>query len=334
MFASGSRTLCVGPRFVRAGRTAYPRTDGPIGKDLRVLRGVSTERKGEAGARDTRRAGLLVDGRHRLRSLQRLGGREIDQPFLEDDWVRLHRSRAGVVDPRRGRRSREVASPILRGLTKDGDFVVLDRDGTPRVGSRIVDLGEEKFQIRAGSMEEMERLKRRIEQRTGKKITEEDIKSLSSKPRIEFRMVVDTLLWLRQTAKIALAVGSVVYPEDWRTGTDAGRLREWLRGEDTLAPPGQPIGLVPTDVAGTPVEPLVDGSEHLLFFHAAGGRIFLTVVLLGSVLVSIPVSTKERVIPRIAWKLDPTRPRADGRTTLDLILAEAAERFFIEEPVG
>lgn len=258
-------------------------------------------------------------------------GREIDQPFLEDDWVRMHRSQSGVVDPRRGRRARGFSSPILRGHTRDGDFVSLAEDGTPRVGSRIVDLGNERFQIRAGSMEEMERLKRRVERRTGKKITEEDIKSFSTQPRIEFRMVVDTLVWLREAAKIALAVSSVVYPEAWRSGADARRLREWLRGRDTLAPPGQPIGLVPQEVSGTPVEPLVEGAEHLVFFQTVRGATFLWIVLLGSVFVAIPVNTQERAAPRSAWKLDPTRPRADGETTLDMVFAEAAQRFPAEE---
>jgi hypothetical protein len=261
-------------------------------------------------------------------------GKEVDQPFLEDDWVRLHRSQAGIIDPRRGRKARGISSPILRGYTEDGDFVRLDGDGVPRVGSRIVDLGDQKFQIRAGSIDEMDRLKRRIERQTGKKITEEDIKTVSTNPRIEFRIVIDTLVWLRETAKIGLAVSSEVYPEAWRSGPDASRLREWLRGEDQLAPAGLPIGLEPTDVAGTPLDALVDDVEHLLFFQQIRRTTFLWVVLLGSVFVAIPVNTREKAAPRKAWRLDPRRPRADGETTLSMVFAEAARRHNVEKALG
>jgi HNH endonuclease len=44
-------------------------------------------------------------------------GKEVDQPFLEDEWVRVHRSESGVIDPRRGRKDRPVRSPLLEGYT-------------------------------------------------------------------------------------------------------------------------------------------------------------------------------------------------------------------------
>jgi HNH endonuclease len=257
-------------------------------------------------------------------------GKEVDQPFLEDDWVRLHRSQSGVVDPRRGRKSRPISSPMMQGLTEEGDFVSLDANGTPKMRSRIVDLGDQKFQIRAGSMEEMERLKRRIERKTGKEITDETIRHFSSNPRINWRMSVGTLAWLRQAAKIALAVSSKVYPEQWRTGADAARLREWLNGKDALVPAGQAIGLVPRQVTGTPVERFVSGADHLIFFQRAKGMTGLTIVLLGSVFAWLPVDTTDAPTPRIAWKLDPARPKASGETTFDLLLAQAAQWYLTE----
>jgi hypothetical protein len=258
-------------------------------------------------------------------------GKKIDQPFLEDDWARVHRSQSGVVDPRRGRRGRPISSPILQGYTEDGDFISLDQDGKPRLRSRIDDLGDGRYQIRTDSMEEMERLKRRVERQTGKKITDDDVTHSSSKPRISFRIGVDLLIWLREAAKIGLAVGSEVYPEEWRVGPDAARLREWLRGEDALLPAGQPIGLVPREVPGSPIELLVDGGEHLLFFQPARGMTFLTIVLLGSVFVSIPVASSGGPAPRSAWRLDPERPKADGRTTLDMLQVEALPKILSAE---
>lgn len=254
----------------------------------------------------------------------RRAGKEVDQPFLADEWVRLHRSQSGVLDPRRGRKGRPISSPMLRGYTDDGDFVNLDENGEPRLRSRIIDLGEQKFQIRADSIEEMERLKRRVEKQTGKEITDEEITHFSSNPRVHGRMTVDTLVWLRQAAKICLAVGSQAYPEEWRTGAGAARLREWLNGEDARVPAGQPIGLVPREVSGTPIEQFVDGASHLVFFQRAREASVLVVVLLGSAFVSLPVDTSGDPTPRIAWKLDPARPKADGRTSFDTLLGEAA----------
>ena len=111
--------------------------------------------------------------------------------------------------------------------------------------------------------------------------------------------------------------------------------REWLNGQDALVPPGQAIGLVPKQVTGTPVERFVNGAEHVVFFQRAKATTGLTVVFLGSVFVSLPVDTSGASTPRIAWKLDPARPRMNGETTFDTLLAEAAERFIAEtgEPV-
>jgi HNH endonuclease len=259
-------------------------------------------------------------------------GKEVDQPFLEDEWVRVHRSDSGVVDPRRGRRGRPTRSPLLEGYTDDGDHVSLGHNGKPRMRSRIIDLGDGKFQIRADSVDEMERLKRRVERRTGKTITDENITHQSTNPQVRGRLTVNTLLWLREAAKIGLAIGSIVYPEEWRTGPDAERLREWLSGKDGLAPPGQPIGLVPQQIAGTPIETFVTEPEHLVFFQRAAGRTMVIIVLLGSVYVSLPVDTTGEAVPRVAWTLDPARPKANGETTFDALMVNATERIIAESP--
>jgi hypothetical protein len=260
-------------------------------------------------------------------------GKEVDQPFLEDEWVRVHRSDSGVIGPRRGRKGRPVRSPLLEGYTDDGDHVSLDQSGEPRMRSRIIDLGDGKFQIRADSDEEMERLKRRLESRTGKTITDEKITRHSTNPQIQGRLMVNTLLWLREAAKIGLAVGSIVYPEEWRTGPDAERLREWLNGEDALGPPGQAIGLEPGQVTGTPIETIITEPEHLIFFQQAAGRTMVVIVLLGSALVNLPVDTSGAAVPKIAWKLDPARPKANGETTFEALMVDAALRIVSESPV-
>jgi hypothetical protein len=265
-------------------------------------------------------------------------GKEIDQPFLADDWVREHRSQSGVIDPRRGRKGRPVASPMLSGgETHDGDFVSLDESGKPKLRSRIVDLGNNEFQIRANSMAEMERLKQRVEKRTGKQITDESIERFTSQPRITGRIIVDTLIWRREAAKIGLAIGSKVYPASWRTGADAALLREWMHGMDASTEDGKAHGLALAAVRPSPFELIVDGSSHLLLFMRSNESTYLAVVLLGAILFSVPVESTGLPTPGVAWKLDPHSPHAPRETTLDALSSEAAERIVgeaVDDPPG
>jgi len=93
-------------------------------------------------------------------------GREIDQPFLRDDLIRAHRSLVDQRDPRRGGHARRVASPLLRGRTAEGDYVAFDHElGRPVMGSRIVDLGGGRQEIRAGSEQEAARLLEKMRER-------------------------------------------------------------------------------------------------------------------------------------------------------------------------
>ena len=218
------------------------------------------------------------------------------------------------------------------GETEDGDFVSLDETGKPRLRSRIIDLGDNKFQIRTDSIEEMERLKKRVERRTGKKITDESISHSSSRPRIQGRIVVDTLLWQREAAKIGLAVGSHVYPASWRTSADASLLQEWLHGMDASSADGKARGLALGSVDDSPFELIVNGPSHLLLFMRSGESTYLAVVLLGAVLFTVPVNTTGAPTPRIAWKLNPRCPKENGETTLDSLSAEAALRFITGQP--
>jgi HNH endonuclease len=71
-------------------------------------------------------------------------GKDIDQPFLSDDWVREHRSQSGLIDPRRGSKGRPVSSKLLQGYTDEGDFISIDRDGNPKLRSRIIEFGGDR----------------------------------------------------------------------------------------------------------------------------------------------------------------------------------------------
>jgi hypothetical protein len=177
----------------------------------------------------------------------------------------------------------------------------------------------------------MERLKERIERRTGKRITDESITRFSSRPRIQGRILVDPLLWQRQAAKIGLAIGSHVYPPAWRLSSDAALLREWLHGEDASSESGKACGIALAGVHGSPFELFVEAPEHLLLFMRSEESTYLAVTLLGAVLIAVPLDTTGSPTPRVAWKLDPRRPDVDGRTSWDALLAQAAARFLGDE---
>jgi hypothetical protein len=64
--------------------------------------------------------------------------RNIDQPFLRDDWVRLHRAEHDVRDHRR-RQARAVPHPFKRGFTDEGVLVTVDDEWRPHLGSKIIE---------------------------------------------------------------------------------------------------------------------------------------------------------------------------------------------------
>lgn len=260
-------------------------------------------------------------------------GRDVDQPFLADEWVHEHRSRGGRPDPRR-KNSRPIRSRLLRGHTDEGDYVFLDDDGVPQMGSRIIDLGDGRIQLRAGSEAEAQRLQKRVEKRAaaeGKRARIDEVRHSSSQPKITAQFTLDAMVWRREAAKIGLAVGSLVRPQEWRTGPDAGLLREWFNGTDRSSDDGRAPGLVPSSVAGTPFEKLVTNEEHLLFFQPLNGATYLGVVLFGATQFWVPVDTKDAAVPGIAWKLDPDHPRADGTTSWDALLLEMLKKTIAEQ---
>lgn len=119
----------------------------------------------------------------------------VDQPFLRDDLVMVHRALYKIHDPRRAR-SRSPSSPLLRGYTDDGVFVSVDGEtGQPRIHPTIIrddETGE--HQIHAGTQEEADELVKRIEQqaaREGKSIRVEQREVPPFRPEIRNTLKVD-----------------------------------------------------------------------------------------------------------------------------------------------
>lgn len=258
-------------------------------------------------------------------------GREIDQPFLADPLLREYRSGADQRDPRRGGKARRVTSQLLRGFTDDGDHVRFDHETRrPVMGSRILDLGDGRVQVRAGSEEEGERLRKRVEAKAaaeGKRATVESVERVKHRPTIKGTMVIRTDVWRREAAKIGLGVGSTVYPPSWRRSGDAHRLREWMHDRDRSSNNWKAPPLVPLSPPSDPVA-LCRDDEHLLFFtRLSDGATYLTVTLFGAAFFAVPVDTSGGDVPKLAWRLDWRHPNRDGATTWDELLLDAVTRL-------
>jgi hypothetical protein len=255
-------------------------------------------------------------------------GREIDQPFLADSLLQAHRHLAGQRDPRRGKKSRPVASPLLQGYTADGDFFTADPEtNKPVRRSRIVDLGNDRQQIRASSPEEAERLLERARKRAageGKEIKIEGEERGEIQPEITVDFTMHTDVWRREAAKIALAVGSLVYPPSWRSSEDAHRLREWMHNRDFSTEDRQAPPLVPTHVESGSW--LAEDDEHLVFFIHLKDGVYAAVCLFGCSYFAIPVDTSGMPVPQQAWRLDWRKPSKDGSTTWDDLVMQAVLR--------
>ncbi|HEY5193123.1 MAG TPA: hypothetical protein VIJ39_04515 [Solirubrobacteraceae bacterium] len=222
-----------------------------------------------------------------------------------------------------------MISPVLRGHTDDGDFVAYDYEqGRPVMGSRIVDLGGGRFQIRAGSQEEADRLMEKIRIRAAAEDKEakiEEVEQGEAKPEIKAKVMTRPGVWRREAAKIGLAVGSIVYPPDWRLSQDAALLREWMHGRDASTPGGKAPPLVPTP---SPADAsFAQDDEHLLYFMQLGDETtYLVVTLFGRSCFAVPVDTTGAPVPTQAWRLNWRKPKKDGSTTWDDLLRDAVVR--------
>jgi hypothetical protein len=258
------------------------------------------------------------------------GGREVDQPFLEDDWVRIHRSLHDVRDPDPAR-SRSIPSPLFDGFTDEGVRVTRGADGRPRLHGRIIEAGG-AIRIVAGSQEHAEKLLERVKRRVeaeGKSIKIIEQGHDLVRPQITAAVSLDFVAWARMGAKIALGVASLVYPEEWRSSPDAVDLRRQMRDENPRSPTGEPMGLVPGRLGEEePLRALVTPPQHALWFaQLPDGSTALSVLLFGELVFGQRVDSTGRPVPDAAWRLDPSRPDEDGRTTFRAMIDDAVRRI-------
>ena len=259
--------------------------------------------------------------------------RNVDQPFLSDDWTRIHRALHGVRDPRRP--GTPMPHPLLQGFTEDGVRVTTDQDGRPQLGSLIVEDKDDPdlVHIHAGSVEESRRLMERIAKKAaaeGKKIEIVREERAQVRPKVHNTVKVNIRIWLKATAKMALGIASAVYPPEWRLSEDAIHLRHLMRSDDPRSRDGEPIvGLTPTRVETDDLlSKLAEPPEHVVWFvrgYDDATRVFL--MLFGELMLPMTVDTTGQPTPKVAWRLDPAHPRRDGRTTFDGLMISMIERL-------
>jgi hypothetical protein len=245
-------------------------------------------------------------------------GREVDQPFLADGLLRETRSLLDQRDFRRVAKAKRVTSQMLQGFTADGDYISFDHETQrPVMKSRIVDLGDGRFQIRAGSRNEAERLFERIKARAareGKTAEPEVVEEREDQPAITGTIEVRLDVWRRAGAKIALALAAEAYPASWRQGEDAAHLRDWMRDSDSEAPP-----LLPRDPPGD--LNLAPHDEHVAFFQRFGdGVTYLIAILLGQQMIALPVDRTGLDVPSLAWSMDWRSGKVHASTLPELIM--------------
>jgi hypothetical protein len=257
----------------------------------------------------------------------------VDEPFLRDDWVLIHRSIHDIRDTRHGRQ-RRIPSPMLSGFTKEGIHVTTDHEGHPHFGSKIIEAEEPGvFHIHAGSEADAARLLERLRKRAaaeGKALEVRDKRVSQVQPEITANVGINLIIWRRMAGKIALGVASLVYPEAWRMSADAITLRDWVRKPDLLGPDGLPLGLFPdriTDDAHL-LRTFVDPPEHLLVFTSdSDGPTALAVVLFGELFFAVTVDSRRVFpVPNVAWRLDPRRPNAPGKSSRDQLFTRFIAR--------
>lgn len=260
---------------------------------------------------------------------------EIDQPWLGDDWTMIFRATHDIRDHRRAQ-SRRPLHPMRLGFTDEGVRVSADENWKPTLGSKIVEHGD-KVRIVAGSEEEAERLLERVRKRTeaeGKSLKMVNWEKGESRPTVRVNLKVNIVAWRRMAAKVALGVGSSIYPEDWRLSGDAETLRTWMRDPEAPDPGGEEgrFGILPERIEDRDgIALLVDPPEHLLLVVGSEKRACLLMILFGELLMSMPLNTNGERPPDVAWLLDPNAPKRDGRTSLDELTSRYVTRLHAEE---
>ena len=203
--------------------------------------------------------------------------------------------------------------------------MTIDGEGRPQIAGQIVDHGDGTYSISASTDEEVDKLLGRLAARLlpdgfKPQIARRSVTNV--RPTINANVSMKLRRWTSMAAKVGLGIGSIVYEPAWRASSDAVFLRRVMRdGHD-----GDGNVLIPEFVGDHVVRELAGPPNHVVYFASHRRTTRMMLVLFGEAMIAAPIDTTGRMTPRTAWRLDPTRPRADGRTTLEELIARAASR--------
>lgn len=254
-------------------------------------------------------------------------GREVDQPWLDHDFVRHERRSFNLGDPRH---AGKPPASIFDGMHTDEEgHRVAVTDGIPRYVGSITDEGD-RMSIRAADPARAEELLARVRRRLaadGKEVSSYVMTHHSAtRPMLSKTISVFTSIGVRMGAKLGLAFGSLAYPEEWRTSPEAAQLRGWLWIDEPVLAAAEPVGWMPS-LAHDREHPFSDPPNHnVSFWNLDDTCIAVVVLVFGTLGFTVPVAPMAAGMPHWAWQSGPSHG-GSVLTTRDALMLAARDRF-------
>ena len=252
-------------------------------------------------------------------------GREVDQPFVEHEFVRALRHRYGIRDAR----GQIPPAPRLYGDSEDGGRGFLELGAEPRVrrvprrirkdstGTTLITEIDDGVAIAAKELPRMEQRARELYSDGGFRI-ETSIEQIKDEGELSIPTSLSMTLWPRLVAKLGLAFGREGLGDDWLRSEDAARLRRLLWNEPN-APEAQPL---PEHVEACDAFALVaPPPTHLVYVGNFDFGCGLIAQLFGTLRYAVPLSDSITLAEPAIWTFDPVAGTA-RRTDLGQLIAE------------
>ncbi len=138
--------------------------------------------------------------------------------------------------------------------------------------------------------------------------------------RIRVRTELPLRLWVRFSAKVALATASMAIDERW-LDTERGTALRAFVSEDAFPSsiwpngPWLPLALPKDDPVGRHLR----GDQHLLSVMSVNGEAVVGLILFGAFASAVPIGVNLQPGEEIAWLLDPHRPAPEAQSYRDVM---------------
>lgn len=259
-------------------------------------------------------------------------GKEVDDPFLDELWVREMRHRHQVPD----RRGRIPGPPVIESeLTSDGSraLTIMDRAGwflkalpveTWTDPSTLV-YGVDATDAPEITQKKLERLRRE----TGRDVTlTSQTPRTTENPEATIKYQQSVVTWPRMGAKVALAVARMELDDTYLMSPAAEWLRSLLWGDMAQTAPDD--AGISKHLAGETLDADVRlgqrPPEHQLVLHRAGQKVGIAFTLFGEVRYAVSLGTAASLAAPAVWALDPIARRV-RRLSWEEWLVLSAERM-------